>query len=81
MKLLDLLEKIFPKPRIPQKRYIILFVIAMFAGAELYVKSTPSPTDDIIFERARELVFQMLAEGKIVIEPSSDNDLDSDSEN
>jgi hypothetical protein len=63
MAIMDVLKKIFPKPNIPQKRYIILLVGIGYAAAKLYVTATPSPLDDILLERVHEVAMQLLADG------------------
>lgn len=56
----DLLKQAFPKPRIPQKRYLVLVAGIVYAIARLYVESTPTPTDDAILEKAREIAMQII---------------------
>lgn len=74
MKLLDWVKWIFPKPRLPQKRYLIIAFSIFYALAQIYVKSTPNKVDDEILEKAHELVFQMLADGRIIIDPVREAD-------
>jgi hypothetical protein len=46
------IAKMFPKPNIPQKRYIIL-VIGLYYILKMYTLATPNPADDIILEEAK----------------------------
>jgi hypothetical protein len=62
MSWLDKLKVIFPKPQIPQKRYLLLFGIALYYAAKVYVAWTPSPHDDNLPDEVRAIVFQVLAD-------------------
>lgn len=43
-----MLKKVFPRPVIPQKRYIILIIIIFYWVMKAYTLSTPSTADDEI---------------------------------
>lgn len=40
-----MLKGMFPKPKIPQKRYLLLAML-LYLLAKLYVSATPDPSDD-----------------------------------
>jgi hypothetical protein len=48
MKLRKLLRKIFPRPNIPQKRYIAILAVVTYYLLKLYVANTPSKEDDSV---------------------------------
>lgn len=52
------LKKAFPKPNIPQKRYIVLFGLAVYYGLKLYVEHTDTPVDDQMLEYVKQVLAQ-----------------------
>ena len=55
MKISDMLKTLLPPPRIPQKRYLVIIGLALYYAAKVYTASTPSPVDDDILERIKDL--------------------------
>jgi len=68
MNIMDMLKKAFPKPIIPQKRYLILFGLIIYFAAKTYVVNTPNPADDQIPDQMKAILLDIFA-----------NDEDSDS--
>jgi len=62
MSLLDTLEAIFPKPQIPQKRYLLVLGLALYYAAKVYVSATPDPSDDYLPDKVRTIVFEMFSD-------------------
>ncbi len=46
MKFVDMFKTVFPKPVMPQKRYLLLAVALVYGGLKLYTHLTPSLNDD-----------------------------------
>lgn len=69
--MLELLRKMFPKPIIPQKRYLLAVGLALYYAAKVYVAATPDPSDDDLPDRVRTIVFEMFSDKNeaVVIEP------------
>jgi hypothetical protein len=61
MDILAMLRKAFPKPKIPQKRYIILGMVA-YALLKLYVAHTPSTADDGLPDVLKGAVVEMFTQ-------------------
>lgn len=77
MNLLNLLKLAFPKPIIPQKRYMALGVFAVWALLKVYTMYTPSTEDDSwpdTFSSAAQIVLSSDDSS-----PSSDQDSEDDS--
>jgi hypothetical protein len=68
---MDFLKKLFPAPKIPQKRYLVIFGLALYYAAKMYVASTPDPADDDLPDRVRTIVFEMFSDNNapVKIEP------------
>jgi len=64
--------KLLPKPVMPQKRYIVIFLTIVYFGARLYVQSTPSPEDDMILDQLHSMAFKALAENNSNLNENAD---------
>lgn len=64
LKISEILKSAFPKPVIPQKRYILLLVTLVYLIAKVYVENTPDKYDDELLEAAHDLVVQIVADAK-----------------
>lgn len=58
-----LFEELFPKPRIPQKRYLIMFIILLYVISKVYVSYTPTFSDDNVPDQV-VTVIQTLADNE-----------------
>ncbi len=63
-KIKSVLQFTFPKPRIPQKRYVVIIVTIVYLGLKSYVMYTDDPYDDQLLEQAHEVIMHLLAEAK-----------------
>jgi len=77
MNLMEMLKKVFPKPNIPQKRYLALIGMVIYMAAKVYVTMTPNPVDDAYPDAARDLVVKYFANAA----DDPDNHEDSDNRN
>jgi hypothetical protein len=59
---LDKLKALFPKPIMPQKRYLLLAGVVLYYAAKAYVAWTPDPRDDNWPDEVRMIVWQVLAD-------------------
>lgn len=55
MKLSKVIKRLFPIPRIPQKRYLAALGLALYYIAKLYVGSTGSSIDDQIPDMIKDV--------------------------
>lgn len=62
MNILNLLKSAFPKPQIPQKRYLIMLVTILYVVLKVYVDQTQSQLDNETLDRAHEIAMQILAD-------------------
>ena len=53
--LMGWIKAVFPAPRIPQKRYLVVFGFALYYAAKVYVGMTPDPADDDLPDRVRAM--------------------------
>ncbi len=59
MKLIDGVKKVFPKPNIPQSRYLVLICLLVYVGLKLYTIHTPTEKDDHLpddFSNAAQII-------------------------
>ncbi len=66
----------FPKPQIPQKRYLVIAGMILYWAAKAYVVSTPSPHDDHYPDKVRDAAVLIFAAEDEKPDPSSDYDED-----
>lgn len=70
-------EAIFPKPRWPQKRYLILVISVIYCALKLYVAHTPDKYDDELLDEIHQIALQVLSEqvtennSMVVVDPNS----------
>ncbi len=76
MNLKEWFKWIFPKPQIPQKRYLVVAGLVLYYLAKGYVAITPSPHDDSYPDKIRDAVVFMFANQDAQPDPSSDYDKD-----
>ena len=62
MSLLDLVKKIFPKPQLPQKRYVVIFFLAAYPLLHLYVEHTQADWDNKALEAVKSVVLASFSE-------------------
>lgn len=62
MEVLAFLKKLFPNPRIPQKRYLVIGGLALYWILKIYTASTPNKDDDIIPELIKDGVVKMVCD-------------------
>jgi hypothetical protein len=74
MKFNELIKSVFPKPVIPQKRYLLLATGIIYIALKAYVTMTPDPMDDVVLEQAKDMAVQMLARAQ-ESEAQSDQDI------
>lgn len=60
----ETLKKVFPKPKLPQKRYLIIIAIILYVALKIYVAYTPGTYDDKILDDAQAIAIQILADGE-----------------
>lgn len=70
--MLDLLKTAFPKPNIPQKRYIIIFTTLIYFVLKSYVMSTPATWDDDLPDHFRDAAITLYAGYPITLDRSGD---------
>jgi hypothetical protein len=58
---MDFFKKAFPKPNIPQKRYIAIIIGLLYAGLQFYLQNTPDKYDSEMIERIHFIAMQLLA--------------------
>jgi len=56
MKILDKLKKLFPKPVLPQKRYLIMLFIASYPLLHMIVEHTQTEWDDKMLEAVKSVM-------------------------
>jgi len=56
MKLMDWFKAAFPKPHLPQKRYVVLFFVLAYPALHAYVQHTKADWDDKILDAVRSVV-------------------------
>jgi hypothetical protein len=61
----EIIKIVFPKPNIPQKRYILILVGILYIALKGYVKMTPSTYDDELLEHAHKIALQVLAQDEV----------------
>lgn len=76
MGVLDRLKKIFPKPIIPQKRYLMLAGLIIYAGLKIYVNHTEAEWDNKALEAGKGIVLEYFAAADKQPDPSTDYDED-----
>lgn len=62
MKLMDWLKLILPKPKIMQKRYMVMIGLALYYAAKAYVSYTDSPEDDYYPDQIKGVILDMFAD-------------------
>ncbi len=56
------LKALFPKPRIPQKRYLVIIGLCAYFILKAYVLYTPDQSDDGLPDQLRGVVMDMFAD-------------------
>ncbi len=59
-----LIKKIFPKPKLPQKRYLFLAFVIIYLAMKFYVLQTPSTLDDNIPDQIKEATCQFFSDNE-----------------
>lgn len=62
----ETLKKIFPIPRIPQRRYLILILSIILMGFELYSEHYRDPYDEEILDRAHKIALNLLDDNSLL---------------
>ena len=57
----DMLKKVFPKPLIPQKRYVLAVGIVVYFAMKAIVAITPSPDDDAWPDKVKDFVMTVVS--------------------
>lgn len=58
-------KKLFPKPRLPQKRYLILIGLMAYYILKLYVIQTPTKEDDDLPDDLKGVVGTIFASNNV----------------
>lgn len=75
-KLKDYLKAAFPKPQLPQKRYLVLLGLALYIAAKVWVAYTPTSKDDELPDQLRGVLLNYFAEVQVEPDPTTDYDED-----
>ena len=62
MQLPEWLKTAFPKPRIPQKRYIIAASFVIYWALKIYTQATPTTADDHLPDLFKQGVVRMVCD-------------------
>jgi hypothetical protein len=76
MQLHDHLKRVFPKPRLPQKRYMVLLCALIYVGLRIYTTQTTTTQDDSLPND-----FSAMAQIGLSADNESEPNVDSDSSN
>ena len=66
MNILSLLKFLFPKPNVPQKRYITLVVAILYSIFQFYQPNIKDKYDDQLIENAHNIAMQLLANNQSI---------------
>ena len=56
MKILNVLKKMFPKPVLPQKRYLVLIFLSLYPLLHMIVEHTQTEWDDKMLEAVKSVM-------------------------
>ncbi len=59
--IIDGAKSVFPKPNMPQKRYILLLLAVLYVAFKVYVAYTPTPDDDDLPDQLRDVVLKVVS--------------------
>lgn len=58
------LKRMFPKPNIPQKRYLIAAGFVLYWALKIYTSTTPDKTDDVLPDLIKSGVVKMVCDAE-----------------
>lgn len=76
MKLVDWLKRLFPKPQLPQKRYLLLVFLVAYPLLQMYVEHTQAEWDDAVLKQSKVIILKYFADEEKKPDPSDQYDGD-----
>ncbi len=70
MKIMDMLKKVFPAPKIPQKRYMLVAAAILYAGLHIYVEHTKADWDNQLLESGKGIILEYFADADNADQPA-----------
>lgn len=67
-----LIHAVFPSPRLPQRRYLILFTAIIYVSLKFYISHVPDKEDTQILDAVHQVALQVLEDNDTAVVATHD---------